>query len=73
MASKKSDSLENLIDAEIIDIGRKMFPLFRLVGLTANGLTTISLILGLGSCYNFIINSISFLHYCIFSPICLMF
>ena len=50
---KIPDSLENPIDVTIIYIGRKLFPFFRTLGLTANGLTTISLILGLGSCYSF--------------------
>jgi phosphatidylglycerophosphate synthase len=50
---KIPDTLENPIDVVIINIGRKMFPFFRKLGFTANGLTTISLILGLGCCYSF--------------------
>ena len=50
-------SLENPIDNIVLDIGIETLPIFRNLGFTPNGLTTLSLIFGLMSVYNLYYNN----------------
>lgn len=50
---KFPEKYDNPIDTNIVRVGRKTYPLYRALNLTANGLTTISLILGVVAVYLF--------------------